>query len=104
MSAIVGHYRPDGSLKAVALDGRGMDRATMDGVCDWIRQHSLDPGLVPLQCEIGYDEAVDEWRFPVHVRGTRGGIQIDMASQEPAVRTVRRRRVPFPAGPQDVPQ
>jgi hypothetical protein len=35
---------------------------------DWIREHDLDPGDVPLGAEILLDEAFNEFSFPVYPR------------------------------------
>lgn len=90
---ITGWYRPDGSLEAVEIDYYMLDPAAREDVYEWIRGHDVDPGLVPVQCRIGFDPATQEWSFPVHVRGPHGGIRIDLATGEVMLRRVRRRAV-----------
>jgi hypothetical protein len=86
-------YRDDGSLHAVHLDYEAMSSQERDDIIAWIKAHRINPGLVPIDVEIGFDPLTEEWRFPVHVRGPEGhGIRLDMALRKPLMRIVRRRR------------
>jgi hypothetical protein len=98
-------YRADGSLYAVHLDYEAMSSQERDDIIAWIKAHRINPGLVPIDVEIGFDPLTEEWRFPVHVRGPQGhGIRINKATREPLMRIVRRQRQPvaFPIRPAEV--
>jgi hypothetical protein len=91
---ITASYRPDGSLKTVQVDYAAMTPQEREDIAAWITAHHVDPGLVPIEAEIGFDPSTDEWRFPVYVRGAQGGIRLDTARREPLKRIIRRRRQP----------
>lgn len=93
---ITATYRPDGSLRTVQIDYWAANSRQREDIAEWVKAHRIDPGMVPIQVEIGYDPATDEWCFPVHVRGRRGAKQIDMATGEPKLRVVRRQRQAAP--------
>jgi len=91
---ITGHYRPDGTLRAVDVDYEQLDPATRLDICEWVKLHKLDPGLVPIRVEIGFDPATEEWVFPTYVPGDHGhGIKVDPTTRKPLLRRVRRRTV-----------
>lgn len=48
----------------------GLPQAEMDLICDWTRQHGVDPNEVPLPCTLLFQRG--QVTFPKFVRGQDG--------------------------------
>lgn len=89
---ITAFYRPDGSLESVGVDYQAMSPAEREDIVAWVKAHGVEPARVPVFAVIGYDPAAHEWSFPLFIRASgRNAIRIDLATQEPMIRRVRRR-------------
>lgn len=96
-SPITAYFRAGGQLESIRIDYLAMTPIEREDICDWVKAHSVDPRLVPVSVEIGFDPATDEWRFPVYIRGPQGrGIRYDPETGEVPTRIIRRRRRPWP--------
>lgn len=93
---ITAYYRVDGQLERISIDYRAMTPIEREAICDWVRAHHLDPRLVPVSVEIGFDPSTNEWRFPVYIPGPKGGIRYDPETGNVPMRIIRRRRQQWP--------
>lgn len=93
---ITSYYREDGQLAGIIIDYYAMTPQEREDIVDWVKAHRVDPFLIPIMAEIGFDADTEEWRFPVRIRGPQGGIRYDPITETVPTRIVRRRRQPWP--------
>lgn len=94
-SPITGLYRANGELEGVRIDYEAMTPAEREDIIAWVKAHQIDPALVPVQVDIGYDPITEEWRFPLYVRAPQRGLRADPATGRLAQRVIRRRCLPI---------
>jgi hypothetical protein len=62
--SVTAKFTREGALESLTFEDV-QPGAEMDGVCEWIRLHGIDPADVRTNATITYDPATDEWIFPV---------------------------------------
>lgn len=64
---------------------------------DWLREHRVDPGRVPLYARFDHDAATGEWRIPLYWHGPDGRMRLNPDGDTVRKLVVRRRELsPLP--------